>query len=70
MPEDGEFYSNNVFEGTEKYPELKKNGKYRRVHRGEPAFNVQDARVAGKAALNGEDLENECREDDTDEAED
>ena len=32
----GELYSNNVFEGTEKYPELKKNGKYIRVIQMDP----------------------------------
>lgn len=35
-PAPGELYSNNVFEGTEKYPELKKNGKYIRVIQMDP----------------------------------
>ena len=35
-PEHGELYSNNVFEGTEKYPELKKNGKFIRVIQMDP----------------------------------
>ena len=35
-PAPGELYSNNVFAGTEKYPELKKNGKYIRVVQMDP----------------------------------
>ena len=35
-PAPGELYSNNVFEGTEKYPELKKNGKFIRVIQMDP----------------------------------
>ena len=35
-PAMGELYSNNVFEGTEEYPELKENGKYIRVVQMDP----------------------------------